>query len=60
MKPLLTHRLPLAAALALTIAALAFAVGGLWRDAGEESRMVVSSSDVAGSFSGVTAPRLRQ
>lgn len=65
VKPLLTHRLPLAAALTLTIAALAFAVGGLWRDGGEEGQIAVSPPDVAGAFSGISgaapaAPRLRQ
>jgi len=60
VKPLVTQRLPLAAALALTIAALAFAIGGLWPDAGEEARIAVSPPDVAGSFSGVAAPRLPQ
>jgi hypothetical protein len=60
VKPLLTRRLPLAAALALTIAALAFAVDGLWLHAGEESRLAASPPPVAGTFSGVAAPRLRQ
>ena len=60
MKPLLTQRLPLAAALALTIAALAFAVGGLWTDGGAERRIAVSPPGVAGAFSGVSGPRLPQ
>lgn len=60
MRTLLTHRLPLAAALALTIAAMAFAVGGLLDDAGaREGRIAVSPPDAAGAFSGISAPRLR-
>ena len=46
VKPILSQRLPLAAALALTIAAVAFAVGGLWTD--------------AGAFGSVAGPRLSQ
>lgn len=60
VKPLLTQRLPLAAALALTITALAFAVGGLWTDGGAERRIAASPPDVAGAFSGVSGPRLPQ
>lgn len=61
MKTLLTHRLSLAAALTLTIAALAFAVGGLLDDAGaREGRIAVSPPDAAGAFSGIAAPRLGQ
>jgi hypothetical protein len=62
VKPLLTHRLPLAAALVLTIAALAFAIGGL-RDDGRDTaagQIAASPPDVAGAFSGVSAPRLPQ
>ncbi len=59
VKPLLSNRLPLAAALALTIAALAFAVGGLWPGAGEDPRIAASPPAVAGAFSGVSGPRLR-
>jgi len=54
------HRLSLAAALALTIAALAFAVGGLLDDAGaREGRIAAVPPHAAGAFSGVSAPRLR-
>jgi len=61
VKPLLTQRLPLAAALALTIAALVFAVGGLLPDTGDaETQIAVSPPDVAGSFSGIAGPRLRR
>lgn len=60
VKTLLTHRLPLAAALALTIAALAFAVGGLWRDGhGQDGRIAMSPQGAAGAISGVSTPRLR-
>lgn len=58
----LTHRLPLAAALALTIAAVAFAIGGLWDDGRDPAagQIAASPPDVAGAFSGVSAPRLPQ
>lgn len=59
VKTPLTRRLPLAAALALTITALVFAIGGAPGDGGED-RIAVSPPDVAGSFSSVSAPRLRQ
>ena len=59
MKPLQTHRMPLAAALALTLAALAFAVGGLWSGGGEDGQIAVSPPEAAGAFSGISAPRLR-
>lgn len=60
VKTLHTHRLPLAAALALTIAALAFAVGGLLDDAGaREGRIAAAPPHAAGAFSGISAPRLR-
>ncbi|MDO9471681.1 MAG: hypothetical protein Q7J28_01360 [Caulobacter sp.] len=59
MKTLQTHRLPLAAALALTIAALAFAVGGLWPDDSQGGQIAVSPPEAAGAFSGISAPRLR-
>lgn len=61
VKPLQTQRLPLAAALALTTAALVFAVGGLLAPEGDRTgRVAVSPPSVPGSFSGVSAARLRQ
>ncbi|MDP2259430.1 MAG: hypothetical protein Q8J89_06925 [Caulobacter sp.] len=59
MKPLQTRRLPLAAALALTIAALAFAVGGLWPDGSRGGQIAAAPPHAAGAFGGVAAPRLR-
>lgn len=61
VKPLLTHRLPLAAALVLTIAALAFAiVGPLDDDRATARQMAASPPTAAGAFSGVSGPRLPQ
>lgn len=59
MKPLQTHRLPLAAALALTIAALAFAIEGLWPGDSKGGQITAARPEVAGSFGRVAAPRLR-
>ena len=61
VKPLLTHRLPLAAALVLTIAALAFAIVGPRDDDPAAARqMAAAPPTAAGAFSGVSGPRLPQ
>lgn len=61
VKPLLKKRLPLAAALVLTIAAMAFAAVGLRDDDQAAARQIAASPpNAAGAFGGVSGPRLPQ